>query len=80
MVPVKGIAKTHPCDDTYENLKTGACVTLATTPDAHFRGLRGKWHLKRISEVTRLPGVKVASRTPGERVANWWKIKNPCRV
>lgn len=80
LVSVKG-AVTHPCDDTYENLKTGEIATLRTTFGAHFNTLRSHRWLKRISEVTKLPGVKLESRKTRARIEReyraWTKAVRP---
>jgi hypothetical protein len=43
-----------PSDDTYENLVTGEVVEFTCTTEAHFKMPRV---VKRLSEVSRLPGV-----------------------
>ena len=51
----------YPCDDSYEHLTTGEVAIFRTTFSAHFaRTLPRK--AKRLSEVTRLAGVKLRKR------------------
>lgn len=43
-----------PSDDTYENMVTGEVVEFLCTTEAHFKMPRV---VKRLSEVSKLPGV-----------------------
>ncbi len=52
-----------PCDDSYENLRTGEVAIFHCTPEAHFGGLRKVDKAKTIRTILAVPGVKLHSRT-----------------
>lgn len=51
-----------PCDDSYENLRTGEVAIFYCTPEAHFRGLLRVDKAKTIREILAVPGVKLHKR------------------
>ena len=54
-----------PCDDSYENLRTGEVVILKCTLGAHLVGLRRLSKTKSLRPILATPGVRLDRRIPG---------------
>ena len=61
MVRIPGRIR-FPCDDSYENLRTGEIVILKCTLTAHLVGLRKLGKTKSLRPILATPGVKLHRR------------------